>query len=194
LPLQVQLRSLRDRSFASCKRYFGYNRADYLPLQVQLRSLPDRSFASCKRYFGYSGARYLPVQVQFRSSRDRSFASCKRSLRPNLGLRRERSRLHTSVLCMYICMKACMKVCFCMKARIKRLAKIMQRTANDQNLNLSGENMRWLKSDNTEVHMEIPATTRWSSIDIETNWYGVVIPKSIIESLSSGWNRELKRL
>jgi hypothetical protein len=46
------------------------------------------------------------------------------------------------VLCMYICMKACMKVCYCMKARMKRLAKIMQRTSIDQILNLSGETMR----------------------------------------------------
>jgi hypothetical protein len=30
--------------FASCKRYFGYNGAGYLPLQVQLRSSRDRSF------------------------------------------------------------------------------------------------------------------------------------------------------
>jgi hypothetical protein len=121
------------------------NGADYLPLQVQLRSSRDRSFASWKRYFGYNGASYLPLQVQLRSSRDRSFASCKRSLWPHSSLRREHSGLHASVLCMYICMKACMKVSFCMKASTKMLAKIMQRTSIDQILNSCGEIMRCLK-------------------------------------------------
>jgi hypothetical protein len=80
LPAQVQLWSSQYRSFASCKRSLGYNGANYLPLQVQLWSSRDRLFASCKRYFGYNGACYLPVQVQLRSSRDRSFTSCKRSI------------------------------------------------------------------------------------------------------------------
>jgi hypothetical protein len=42
-----------------------------------------------------------------------------------------------------------------MEARMKGLVKVMQRTSTDQILKLSGETMRWLKSDNTEVHMEI---------------------------------------
>jgi hypothetical protein len=82
LPAQVQLRSSQDRSFASCKRSLGYNGANYLPLQVQLRSSRDRLFASCRRYFGYNGASYLPVQVQLRSSRDRSFAYANEAFDP----------------------------------------------------------------------------------------------------------------
>jgi hypothetical protein len=46
--VSTQLRSSHDRLFASCKRNLSYDGASYFPLQVELRSLRDRSFASRK--------------------------------------------------------------------------------------------------------------------------------------------------
>jgi hypothetical protein len=177
-----------DRSFASCRQNFGYNGGSYLPLQVQLRSsrtgrLPHANRtssitepATCLWMFnsGHHGTGRLP-HANGAFGQTRAFRV---------------SALCSTLRC-YACiyMKVCMKVCFCMKARVKGLSKIMQRTSIDQILNLCGETIRWLKSNNTEVHLEILTITRWISVDIETNWCGLDTPKLIIESLSSGWKR-----